>query len=326
MDELATGARLAAYLGATWLFGLAVVSRLVLAAAPSSAAGTAWAAGRARLARRLTSSVDLAVVAVVVGTLGALGLQAGRMLDAGLAVGSTDAAAAVLETGFGRAGVLRLAAVLALWISVRGSLGRFVVPHGAVVPQGRGERVLVAIWLVLGAVVLVTFPLSGHAGAGAHPLLWVPVGTLHLGAAAVWLAGVGTLGLVLPAVLSRQRQRVRARVLVPVFERFARLAAAAVALLLLTGVVTAVAAVDEPGQLRDTAYGQALLVKVWLVASVLALGAANHVVLVPRMVRTVQDRSPSDSETTLAYTVSAEVLLGAVVLAVTAVLVAVARP
>jgi copper transport protein len=325
VDTIAAVARLVAYLGATWLFGLLVVSRLVLSAAPVATRGTAWAEGRAAIVRRLERSVDVAVLAVAAGTLATLALQLRRVQAAGLAAGTADAAAFVLETGFGQLTVLRLVVVSALWLAIRGSVGRRVLPGGSARPVDRPERVFVTTWFVLAVALLATFPLAGHAGASVDPLLWVPVGVVHVAAASVWVAGIGTLGLVLPAVLSRQRPRTRARVLAPVFQRFARLAAVVVAVLVLTGLLTAAAAV-EVGELRSTGYGQALVLKVWLVIWLLALGAVNHLVLVPRLERAAGRRRGGDSETTLAYTVSAEVLLGGVVLAVTAVLTALARP
>lgn len=323
MDLLSTAGSWATLVGATWLFGLLLVTRFVLSDLPAATAGTAWALGRQRVARRLSVSFDLAAAAVLLGVVARLWVAAWRALDAGLASGPAASLGTVLGSTFGQLTVVRAFLVAGLWLVVRAGLPERALPGPS---QRAGERLFVTSWALLGLGVLLTLSLTGHAAASDRPAAHLVADMLHLVAASAWLVGIGVLGLVLPEVLARQRPRVQLQVLAPAFSRFARLALAAVAVLLLTGLYSADRAMGDLQALRTSPYGQFLLVKVWLFLSVAALGAVNHALLVPRLVRAAQARGRLETDTRLAWTVAMEVALAFAILLVTAALINLARP
>ena len=323
MGLVSTAGSWVTLVGGTWLFGLLLVTRLVLSDVPPAAAGTAWGQGRQRVARRLSISVDVAATAVLLGVIAGLSVAAWRVLDAGLAPGLIASIGTVLSTTFGQLTVVRGFLVASLWLLVRGGLPERALPDTS---KRAGERLFVTSWALLALGVLVTMSLTGHAGASGSPAVHTVADTIHLIAASAWLAGIGVLGLVLPEVLARQRPRVQLQVLAPAFSRFARLAMIAVPVLLLTGLYAADAALGDPQALRTSPYGQFLLVKSWLFLSVVALGAVNHLLLVPRLVRAAQARGRLRTDDRLAFTVAMEVVLALAILTVTSVLIGLARP
>jgi len=326
VDAAAAAARFVALAGAAWLFGLVPVTRIVLAAVPSSVPGTAWAHGRQRLMRRITRSVDAAAVAALAGTAGVLWLQQGELVRSGLAADRGEAVRLQVDTVFGQLTALRVVVVVGLWLAIRPGLPERALPAH---PPRPSDRLYVATWGVLAGGLLLTFPLTGHAAATTEPALTVTVDAAHLLAAAVWLTGIGTLGMVLPEVLARQRERVRLSVLASALTRFAALAVGAVTVIVVTGGFSAVLALGGLEPLRSSAYGQALVVKLWLVAWVLAVGGVNHFFLVPRLARAAEgggrDRG-SAPEGALALSVGAELVLGILIVASTAVLIGLPRP
>jgi copper transport protein len=107
--------------------------------------------------------------------------------------------------------------------------------------------------------------------------------------------------------------------------RFSRLAAIAVALLLLTGIVQSVALVGSVGAFFDTAYGRLVLAKIALFA--VSLGAFNRRRLLPRLRRVEGGgEEPERAAALLRRSVAFEVGLALVVLAVASVLVATDPP
>ena len=117
------------------------------------------------------------------------------------------------------------------------------------------------------AVLLLALPtLDGHAVArGPSHLLSVPSDLVHLLSASVWIGGVFSL-----VVLVRPADRAAAT------RRFAPFALAAVGALALTGVLRAIGELRSVSQLWSTSYGNAILVKTVLFATVIAIAAAAH--------------------------------------------------
>jgi putative copper export protein len=129
--------------------------------------------------------------------------------------------------------------------------------------------------LATGAVLaLGAFPaLTGHANAGELRALTLPADTLHVWAAGGWAGGLGLL-----LFLEHQERRVHGgseTVLARLVPRFSRLALGSAALLAVTGTFAAWMHVDGWGGLYSTGYGRLLLLKLGLVAGILALGALN---------------------------------------------------
>ncbi len=134
------------------------------------------------------------------------------------------------------------------------------------------------LWWVavgLGSLLLLTLTQLSHAAAEGRflPFLsdWV-----HTMAAAIWMGGL--LGFVfalfsgpLDAVEEDQRAKLRERSV----RRFSNVATTAVVVLASTGFYAVVLHVPSWEALVATPYGRALLVKLGLLAFVLAIGAAN---------------------------------------------------
>lgn len=113
-----------------------------------------------------------------------------------------------------------------------------------------------------GALVLVTYALSGHALVGLSPLELVAQGA-HVLAAGLWLGGLlATIAIAGTAVPVRDAIRA-----------YAPVTAAALVVTLITGVVAALREVDTAYFLRWSDYGRVVVVKSALVVLVLGVGA-----------------------------------------------------
>jgi copper transport protein len=164
----------------------------------------------------------------------------------------------------------------------------------------------------LGLVALGGFALEGHTRA-IH-LRWAMISSdvVHLAAGAVWLGGI-------VAILIAFRQRVEPIRIATLVRRFSDAALVAVAVVTVTGTLMAWIVLPTVGELTSTGYGLALLVKVALVAVVLALGGFNRFLLVP-LVSSAPDTVDAPRRR-LSQVVVGELLLLLAVVGTTAVLV-----
>ena len=122
---------------------------------------------------------------------------------------------------------------------------------------------------VVGVLALtVTFTATGHAASG-DPSERVVDG-VHLLAAGVWVGGLALLGI------ASAVRRAGERPGLPAVAAFSPMALGAVVALVLTGTVNALVRLDTPGDLPGSGYGQALLVKLGVVAVAVAVAAASR--------------------------------------------------
>ena len=122
------------------------------------------------------------------------------------------------------------------------------------------------------AFVLLPGPsIAGHALDRGRSPIEVVADLIHVAAASVWIGGLVALGLAL-------RRGDRSLLL----RRFSNVALASVAVLGITGVVRALAELDQVSQLWTTGYGRALIVKTALLAVLVGVGWLNRYRLVPR--------------------------------------------
>jgi copper transport protein len=165
----------------------------------------------------------------------------------------------------------------------------------------------------IGLVALGGFALEGHTRA-IH-LRWAMISSdvVHLAAGAVWLGGIVALVIAF-------RQRIEPVSLATLVRRFSDAALVAVAVVTATGTLMAWIVLPTVGELTSTGYGLALLVKVGLVAVVLALGGFNRFLLVP-LVSSVGDTATDAPRRRLMQVVGGELLLLLAVVVTTAVLV-----
>jgi len=163
------------------------------------------------------------------------------------------------------------------------------------------ERLSARSRAALGAGWLVLRSFQGHAGA--HGTLPAVIDWLHLLAAAAWLGGLVQLALRPRPIPVEVAARVRAQ------------ATVALAVLVPAGVYAAFLHVHHLDLLVESSYGKTLIAKLALASVLLALGAVNHFGHVPAM-----RRGEPRAEGRLLRAVRLEVVVGAVVLALTALL------
>ena len=234
--------------------------------------------------------------------------------------GAGDLGRLLLDTRWGTAWIVQVAA-LAAAAGAAALLGR-----GASGPElGPGRA------LALGlppAVALVAISWAGHAAASDDPRLDIAIDAIHNLSTAAWLGGLAALAVLLPAALRPLGRADRTRLAAGVVVRFSALALTAVGLLVATGVYRALVELPALGDLLDTGYGNALLVKLLIFVPLLGVGAYNRFVLHPRLERAAigLDADDRGAAARLRTSVRAELALAGALMAAVAALVALAPP
>jgi copper transport protein len=131
---------------------------------------------------------------------------------------------------------------------------------------------------LLGLALASGLSLSGHSAADYGASKWSELADwVHLSAAMLWVGGlVAMAAAVWPAAPELRRRA---------FLGFARLAPVLIALLLTAGTYLSILRLPHVSDLWTQGYGQVLLVKLGLVATALAWGAAHHFLVAPRLER-----------------------------------------
>lgn len=138
-----------------------------------------------------------------------------------------------------------------------------VVLGCAIVRQRRPEQVPVRIPLVAALLGVLTPTVTGHASSAPDHQLAVTTTALHVGAAALWVGGLGGL-LVLVAR--------RGDLLAATLPRFSRLAGFCVFAVAVTGVLNALVRLESSAALVTTGYGWLVIAKAVAVALLGGLG------------------------------------------------------
>ncbi len=218
-----------------------------------------------RKLRRRWHWIALAVVGAVIAVDAVLWISLTGVKAAGFGLDKAfdwSLSGEVLDTSFGKVWVAR--AILGLVLAVL-----------AVVAFRRRSSPSTAL-VGIASAIAVTLALSGHARIEGS--LGVVSDSLHVVAGGVWAGGLAFLALVL--VEAGGDRWSLARTAVP---RFSTLAVASVAVLVVTGIVSAFLEIRSWSALWETTYGQLVLVKVAILVPLLALGAYNNRVSVPRL-------------------------------------------
>lgn len=152
---------------------------------------------------------------------------------------------------------------------------------GAVALAVGARRTLRGSWLaVIGAVLVgAGHVLGGHSNIVEPRWLVVTADVAHLAAAATWVGGVVSMGLLLRA-RHRNGYDLDAALMAA---RFSVVAALSVTVVGVAGVVLAVGILDRPEQLWQSTWGLLLLAKVGVVLVVAVIGTYNHFRVVPRL-------------------------------------------
>lgn len=133
-----------------------------------------------------------------------------------------------------------------------------------------------ALAAVAFAGVGLSLAMTGHAATASPEVLTRPTIFLHGLAVAFWIGALAPLA----ALLSKPTPAV-----LPLLNRFSRIAMPVVAALALTGLTLAVIQLEKPSALVETNYGIILSVKLALVLSLLALAAFNRYRLTPALAK-----------------------------------------
>jgi putative copper resistance protein D len=175
----------------------------------------------------------------------------------------------LLHTHFGRTWILRMAAIVALSVTI---LAR----------RFRRVRLLEGVMLGFALVVSAMDSASGHAADAGDFSAAELVDLLHLWAALVWGGGLLVLSwVVLPRLV--EQGDLAARSIAGVATRFSRVAGIGAGVIALTAPYQAWAHGGSVEGLASSPYGQAVLAKSVLFAVLLTLGAFNRYVSVPRL-------------------------------------------
>lgn len=228
---------------------------LVLVAGPMLFLIRLWPAGLPRRAAVLLERGGLVVAAA--GTVAELYLQAPYGSGSGLFGVTGGDVHQVLVSRYGLVHLARLGALATIAVPLaRAAAGRV----------GRAGRVVLPVLALAG---LATWPLAGHPGTSALPVLTAVADAAHLGAVALWLGGLVTLlWLVLPRASTAELSRI-----LPVWSRWAQ---TAVLVLVAGGLTEAVVQVRGFGPLMHTTYGQLILVKIGVLVAVLVVAAYSR--------------------------------------------------
>ena len=194
--------------------------------------------------------------------------------------------------------------------------------------------------IVGGITIAASFVLWGHATESKTAWLAIPADVIHVAAAAVWFGGLVGLAIVLrsrrrlvspnsapdptttDATTGEEGRSLTATV--DIVRRFSNLAAVSVVLLVIAGTSLAYSELGSFAALTSTTYGQTLLIKLAVVASILFLAGYNRFFLLPWLFDRGDDNFTEDDETgwrTFRRTVLVEAVGLVAVLAITAVLV-----
>jgi len=164
-------------------------------------------------------------------------------------------------------------------------LGTITVIHAAGLYYRRAQPDLIRagwaanVWAC--ALLLGTWSVASHApGSQVLPYLALISDWLHGLAVGAWAGGALVLTWVLPSALAPLSGEARRLALLAVLQRFSRLAIVGVAVVITTGVYNAANWFTTTTD-AATPYGVALLVKLGLVAVLLAVGAAHQIALNP---------------------------------------------
>ncbi|MGQ9888855.1 MAG: CopD family protein [Aggregatilineales bacterium] len=273
-----------------------------------------------RVMRRLSAIVWLSLAAAVGANTLALLQQSMVFFNTGLAEVISGGLWSVVRIGSRFGDMWNVRIVLLALIALLHGLGIYL--------RQRQPGLVRAFWTAnvwAAALAVGTFSVTSHA-AGSLLWPWAAVFNdwLHLLAVGVWTGGLTALTLTLPMALRPYQGEARRLALLAALRRFSRLATAAVAVVIASGVYSALNWVYTPTDMTETAWGGALLVKLGLVGLLLFLGLAHHIAANPE--RYARWAGPAGRLGPLELTLRAETALALLTLGAVAVLVASPTP
>ena len=189
------------------------------------------------------------------------------------------------ETEWGRLWLWRVGLILASSAVLAAVYARFQRDSAGRAVHDAYPRLVRVLALAAAVGVLVTLSRTSHGAATAGiETAAVLSDLLHLSASAFWVGALFHLALGLPLLTRELPARERRAALSRMIPRFSAVAALSVGTVVVTGIFAAWAQVTAWAAF-GTPYGAALIVKITLVAVLLALGAVNLVWVRPRLSR-----------------------------------------
>ena len=293
-------------------------------------------------------ALNYLAIALVVGVLlflsvvvppallgGAFERRAWRLLAGGLALGAVVSVLGVLLQGAEASG-------LSLWASLKSPIISnvlasrfgwvwgvkallFALSLGGLALRGRRAY---RLWLAaVGAYVVATPALAGHASVQSPVWAFLPADVVHVLAASFWVGGIACIVFALPLATRAVEPAARTGLLIDVLARFSPLALGAVAALTLTGAVQAYIDVRSLNALTHSTYGELVLLKTGLLALLIGLGTVNRERIIPALRRLLQAAAtPGETGVALRRSTRGELATMASVFVVTAALVSFAPP
>jgi copper transport protein len=250
----------------------------------------AWPMGAA-LERSGSPSKRLLAIALAVGAAGLAAMFLAESRAVGVSLGRLATSATGRELVYRGVGLAVSGVAVALYAM-------------------RPSRPALSFVTIAAAATMYLHAKSGHAGAAqSYTWLRIAIQWVHVMAVGMWVGGLVWLLSALRSLDDDARRRAVAR--------FSFVAGVTLAIVVATGVareVDEIGGLGNLGSLVHTNFGLTLLVKTGLVLVLIALGARNRYVNVPGF-----GKSP-DRARSLGRTVTAEVVIAALVLAATGVL------
>ncbi|MGH8378967.1 MAG: copper resistance D family protein [Gammaproteobacteria bacterium] len=224
-----------------------------------------------------TGVLRLLGAAVALLTLSSFGILLSRTLELnGGSFGQlwADLPLALKVTHYGHVWVWRIPALLLLWLAWGWCL--------------RHRHHSWAAWLMVIAVagIALTRSETGHPADHGDFTFAVWVDWLHLLSGSVWVGSLFGMSLAIFPKLLR-RGKTAGEDAAVVFQRLSTLSGIALAVILATGIFTAVGELQSWGALWTSSYGRVLDVKILLVILMIAFGAHNRYAKLPRLLHSV---------------------------------------
>ncbi len=212
----------------------------------------------------------------------------------------------IFDTGWGSAWMVQM--------------GASVVALASLLAARRSVSAGWTLAAIAALAIAVADAMSGHAAsAGGLRLAAVGAHTIHLLAASGWVGGLLMVTVVAARRIPSLDPARRIAALAGVVRAFSPLALGSAIALALSGTIAGAIHMRSLGALWDTRYGTVLLWKLAFVAGMALLGWFNWRRVTPAL-------TTDSGSSTLRRTATSELLVGALILLVTAVLVAVPPP
>ncbi len=259
--------------GAVAIFGAGLFA-LAIALPAASVLESEAESGRLQIIALERRVLGSALALFLLGEAGQFALQLRQ-------VGGVGSIGELLSTSFGEFLAIRL--ILGL---IAAGCALALGPFG----DAESRPPILGLLTLSGLGILACFSLTSHGAAVGDGAFWATIGDLlHLLSVGVWVGGLISLAVMLCFVARGEYAWRRLRLRAALVSRFSPLAAAAVTVLILTGVFNAVVEVPTLSSLIHTAYGRSLLIKLAAVLVLLLVAAVNAFYLRPQVAAAVEE-------------------------------------